>query len=104
MTISVIQDWQYVVLVGVIVILFGLLQWSAFRHKAYQFMLYAKIQAKYEILKSGQEQEDRVVAMLQMVPYFILVPEAAKRVAVKQLYKLAKDIADDGNLNNSNIS
>lgn len=104
MKITLIEQWPIVVAVGVFVILFGLWQWAFFRHKAYQFMLYAKIQAKEEILKSGQAQEDKVVELLQMVPYFIIIPVSAKRLAVRQLYKLAKDLCDDGQLNNSQIS
>lgn len=99
--VSVIPNWQYVVAAGVIIALIGLWQWAAFRTEAYKFMLHAKAQAKDGILKSGQEQEDKVVQLLNAVPYLCVIPSDVKRIAVKYLYGIAKDLADNGVLDNS---
>lgn len=101
MSIELINNWQYVVMIGAIITLFGLLQCMWFRQRAYALMLQAKRMARDEILKSGEEQEQWVTDMLQAIPWLIFIPRSAKLYSVKYLYKVAKDLVDDGALNNS---
>ena len=102
MSIKLIENWQYIVMIGVIITLFGLLQCMWFRQRAYALMLQAKRMAKDEILKSGDEQEQWVTDMLQAVPFLIVVPRSVKLMSVRYLYKIAKDLCDNGQLDGSN--
>lgn len=96
-----IPPYAYIVLIGIIIILIGLFQCLWFRERAYALMLQAKRLAIDEILKSGEEQEQWVTDMLQAIPWLIFIPRSAKLYAVRYLYKIAKDLVDDGALNNS---
>ena len=67
MNIELIKYWQYIVMSGVFIIFIGMFQCLWFRQRAYALMLQAKRMARDEILKSGEEQEQWVVDMLQAV-------------------------------------
>lgn len=101
MTVTLIPYWQYVVAGGVFLMLLGLWQWNWFRQRAYALMVQAKRMARDEILKSGAEQEQWVVDALQAVPFLIVVPRSVKLMAVRYLYKIAKDLCDNGQLDGS---
>jgi len=88
-------------LILITVVVFALSQWNWLRQRAYALMLQAKRLAIAEILKSGEEQEQWVTDMLQAIPWLLFIPYRSKLIMVKYLYRAAKDLCDDGKLNNS---
>lgn len=101
MNITLIPNWQLIILIGLAVVFFGLWQWNWFRQRAYALMVQAKRLAKDEILKSGEDQEQWVVNMLSKIPWIMFIPRGWLVIAVKYLYGIAKDYCDDGKINNS---
>lgn len=100
-SISLVPNWAYIVLIGMVLVLIGLCQCLWFRQRAYALMVQAKRMAADEILSSGPAQEEWVTDMLQAIPYLIMIPRSAKLYTVRYLYRIAKDLVDDGALNNS---
>lgn len=68
-------------------------------------MLQAERLAKAKILASGQPQEDWVYEQLKLFfpKYVGIVGETRTRAFIKYLFKKAKDLLDDGKLNNSTV-
>jgi hypothetical protein len=103
---SLIWDWRYIATCIIAVILFAIFDWQNFKVKAYSYMLLAKSMAKDAVLKSGQEQEDFVVKQLMIwLPVRLKalpgVNEENIRKVVHFLYVKAKDLIDNGKLDNS---
>jgi hypothetical protein len=103
MNITLVDNWQYIVMIGAILVLFGLMQWNWFRQRAYALMVQAKRMAIDEVLKSGDEQEQWVVDALQAIPILLPIPRSVKLQVVRYLYKIAKDLCDNGQLDGSNL-
>lgn len=102
---AILWDWRFVIAVIVAVIIYAIAEWNNFKTLAYQTMLRAKSKAKDKVLTSGKEQEDWVIKSLYTilparVRAFIGEPEALRPV-VHWLYGKAKDLLDDGKLNDS---
>lgn len=100
-SLTLVDNWVYIVMAGAIIVLFGLMQCLWFRQRAYALMLQAKRMARDEILKSGEDQEQWVTDMLQAIPFLIVIPRGAKLLAVRYLYNIAKDLCDNGQLDGS---
>jgi len=97
-------EYRFIILIILAVILYAAFEWEKFKTKAYALMLQAKSMAKDLILKSGSQQENWVVKKAyQFLPrkLTIFINEARMRKIIHYLYIKAKDMADDGKLNNS---
>ena len=97
-------EYRFIILVVLAVILYAAFEWEKFKTRAYALMLQAKSMAKDLILKSGEQQENWVVKKAyQYLPrkLTIFINEARMRKIIHYLYVKAKDMADDGKLNNS---
>jgi hypothetical protein len=68
-------------------------------------MLQAERLCKAKILDSGQAQEDWVFDQLKAFfpKYVAILGETRIRAFIKYLFKKAKDLLDDGKLNNSTV-
>lgn len=102
---NILIEWRYAFLIILFTFLvFIIIGWQKMKVLLYQLMLQAKRMAKDAILKSGQQQEDWVVKkgiMLLPLPFRAILNENTIRKIVRWLYRLAKDYADDGEINNS---
>ena len=99
-------EYRFIILVVLAVVLFAILEWQKFKTVVYALMLRAKSLAKDLVLKSGEKQEDWVVQKAYLIlpkKITIFINEARMRKIVHYLYVKAKDLADDGKLNNSTI-
>ena len=99
-------EYRFIILVVFAVILFAAFEWELFKSKLLALMLKAKSLAKNLVLKSGQKQEDWVVKKAYLVlpkKITIFINEERMRKIVHYLYVKAKDLSDDGKLNNSII-
>jgi uncharacterized protein (UPF0333 family) len=97
-------EYRFIIIVVLAVILYAALEWEIFKTKSYALMLKAKSMAKDNILKSGKKQEDWVVKKAyKYLPkkITIFINEQRMRKIVHYLYVKAKDLADDGEINNS---
>jgi len=97
-------DYRYIIIILFVALVYALFNWSAVKKRAYQGMLRAKSLAKDLVLGSGQEQEDWVVENfwpLIPAPARLIISKDLFRAIIKKLYKAAKDLVDDGILNNS---
>jgi hypothetical protein len=101
---SILWDWRFVLAVVLGVAVYAIADWKNFKIKLNQLMLDAKSLAKDKILNSGQEQEDWVVMKLYNImpaKLKVFISEELLRKIVKKAYHTAKDLIDDGHLNNS---
>lgn len=101
---QLLVEYRYIFAALLGLILFAIMDYAKFKAMAYQVMLLAKSKAKDMVLKSGQEQEDFVVEKLydlMPVRFKVFISKETLRAIVKKLYSAAKDILDDGKLNNS---
>lgn len=98
-------ECRFIIVVAVAAIIYAWKEWEKTKGILYALMLDAKSLAKDAVLKSGQQQEDWVVQMaMRYLPLHMLVilgGEEEIRKTVKWLFKKAKDLLDDGKLNNS---
>lgn len=97
-------EYRVVILVVLAVILYATLEWQKFKSQSYVLMLQAKSMAKDAILKSGHQQEEWVIKKAyQYLPrkLTVFINEDRMRKIVHYLYARAKDILDDGEMNNS---
>ena len=97
-------DWRFVILFILAAIVWLVFNWQKAKIMAYNGMLRAKSLAKDWVLNSGQEQEDWVVERVYpCIPATIrlFMNRDAFRTFVRWLYRIGKDILDDGELNNS---
>lgn len=99
-----IWEFRFVILVVLAVVLYAALEWQKFKGQAYALMLQAKSLAKDAILKSGAQQEEWVIRKAyQFLPrkITIFINQERMRKIVHYLYVKAKDLIDDGEMNNS---
>lgn len=99
-----VWDWRFVLAIVLGIVVYAVADWKNFKIKAYQLMLDAKSLAKDQVLKSGQEQEDWVVEKLYAVmptKFKVFISEDLLRKIVYKSYHLAKDIIDNGKIDNS---
>jgi uncharacterized protein (UPF0333 family) len=97
-------EFRFIIIVVLAVILYAALEWQKFKSQAYALMLQAKSLAKNAILKTGKQQEEWVIKKAyQFMPkaLTIFLSEQRMRKIVHCLYVKAKDLADDGEFNNS---
>ena len=97
-------EFRFIIMVVLAVILYAALEWQKFKTISFALMLQAKSKAKDLILKSGKKQEDWVVKKAyQYLPrkITIFINEQRMRKIIHYLYVKAKDLADDGEINNS---
>lgn len=97
-------EYRFIILVVLVVILYAAIEWQKFKTQAYALMLQAKSLAKDAILKSGHQQEEWVIKKAyQFMPrkITIFISEERMRKIVHYLYNRAKDLIDDGQVNNS---
>lgn len=97
-------EWRFIIIIGLAVAIYAVLEWQRFKVKAYALMLQAKSLAKDAILKSGDQQAEWVVKKAYQFlpkPWTAFISEERMRKIVYYLYHKAKDYLDDGNLNNS---
>lgn len=98
-----IQEWGYTILFVIYVIGTCIKmgkQWT--EKKAYSIMLVAKQQAKEDILKNGQEQEEFVVDALYLILSRLKIPFITKDnliPIVRKLYSKAMNLIDYGMIN-----
>jgi hypothetical protein len=95
---------RFILVVLVAIVLFALLEWQAFKSRAYSIMLQAKRMAKDAILKSGDEQVDWIIrrAYLWLPKSLVMfISEGKMRKIICYLYHKSKDYLDDGKINNS---
>ena len=101
---QVIYEYRYVLVVVVAAIVYALTNWSKTKKLVYAGIIRAKSLAKDMVLTSGQEQEDWVVETVYPMlplPIKLVVSEPLFRKLVKYTYDKAKDLLDDGVINNS---
>jgi len=101
---QVIYEYRYVLVVVVAAIVYALTNWSKTKKLVYAGIIRAKSLAKDMVLTSGQEQEDWVVETVYPMlplPIKLVVSEPLFRKLVKYMYDKAKDLLDDGVINNS---
>jgi hypothetical protein len=101
---SILWDWRFVLVVVLGIAVYAVVDWKNFKIKLHQLMLDAKSLAKDKILNSGKEQEDWVVEKLYGIMPAKLKVFISKELLQKIVYKAyhtAKDLIDDGKLNNS---
>ena len=101
---QVIYEYRYVLVVVVAAIVYALTNWSKTKQLVYAGIVRAKSLAKDMVLTSGQEQEDWVVETvypLLPLPIKVVISEALFRKLVKYTYDKAKDLLDDGVINNN---
>jgi hypothetical protein len=101
---NILWESRFIILIILAIILYALLEWEKFKTQAYALMLQAKRQAKDAVLKSGDEQVEWIVKKAyQFMPkrWTKLISEKNMRWIVHKLYHIAKDYADDGELNES---
>lgn len=97
-------DWRYAILAVLALIIYSIFEWSRVKEIIQSGMLAAKKQAKDLILNSGQEQEDWVVCKvfaLLPLPVRVVMSKETFRKLIRWLYGKAKDLIDDGVINNS---
>jgi len=97
-------EYRFIIAVVLIVVLYAVFEWQKFKAKCYNLMLQAKDLAKDAILKSGDQQMEWVIKRCyQFMPksLTIFISEARMRILIQFLYDKAKDLLDDGKLNNS---
>lgn len=101
---QIMWDWRYAIIVVIAVIIYAVFEWQSFKVLAYKLMLVAKKLAQKKILEAGQPEEDWTVEHLyDLLPKRItlFVSKDLVRKIVYKLYHVAKDLLDDGKLNNS---
>jgi len=97
-------EYKLVVLVVLAIILFAIFEWQKTKGILYALILKSKSMAKDWILKSGKKQEDWVVVnAYKFLPkkITVFINQNRMRRLVHYLYHKAKDIVDDGQVNNS---
>ena len=102
---EVMFEYRYVFVVVVAAIVYALTNWSKTKKLVYAGIIRAKSLAKDAVLHSGQEQEDWVVETiypLLPLPVKVVISGSLFRKLVKVTYDKAKDLLDDGVINNSN--
>ena len=102
---EVMFEYRYVLVLVAAAIVYALTNWSKTKKLVYAGIIRAKSLAKDAVLHSGQEQEDWVVETvypLLPLPIKVVISESLFRKLVKYTYDKAKDLLDDGVLNNSN--
>lgn len=97
-------DFRYVIVAIAATGVWSAFEWTKAKDIAHGFIINAKSLAKDGFLNTGKEQEDWVVEkVLLFMPATLklFVNESMVRALVQNLYKAAKDMLDDGKLNNS---
>jgi uncharacterized protein (UPF0333 family) len=97
-------EYRFIILVVLAAILFAVIEWQKSKVILYSLMLQAKSMAKDLILKSGSKQEEWVIRYAyKFLPKKITISinQERMRKLVHYLYHKAKDIVDDGEMNNS---
>ena len=97
-------EYRFIILVVLAVIIFAVFEWQKMKGILYALMLQAKSMAKDLVLKSGTKQEEWVIhkAYLYLPKKItIFINQERMRRIVHYLYVKAKDLADDGEMNNS---
>ena len=97
-------EYRFIILVMLAIILFAIVEWQKSKGILYALMLQAKSMAKDWVLKSGKKQEDWVVVnAYKFLPkkITIFINQERMRRLVHFLYHKAKDLIDDGEMNNS---
>jgi len=101
----IIQNWNSVVVILVfgIIILMLIIQkkWGALRTLAYKMMLAAEMAFSSGEGKKKFEAVFRTVYDLIPAWFKIFVPEELLREKLQEWFNMAKDWADDGNINGS---
>ncbi len=101
---SGLYEWRFVLIIIGAIALYAIFEWQRFKQETFKVMLAAKKMAKDAVLKSGKEQEEWVVKKLyKLLPksWLVFISEEKLRNIIHYLYNKAKDLADDGQLNNS---
>jgi uncharacterized protein (UPF0333 family) len=97
-------EFRFVILVVLVAIIFAVFEWQKTKGILYALMLQAKSMAKDLILKSGTKQEEWVIRKAYLFlpkKITIFINQERMRRIVHYLYNKAKDLADDGEMNNS---
>lgn len=97
-------DFRYVIAFIIYVIISSIIKGKDWRDKKiHEYMLAAKQMSKDGFLKSGDEQEEWVIANLVVLFKKFKIPVTYEmiRPVVQKLYKIAMDKMDDGQFNNS---
>jgi hypothetical protein len=97
-------DWRYILVVLVAIIIYCIFEWGKVKEAILKGCLMAKKLAKDAILNSGQEQEDWVVKRIYPclpAPIRVVISEESFRKLIRWIYGKAKDLLDDGTINNS---
>lgn len=101
---NLVWEYKFIIVMVLYIVLYAFFEWEKFKIKAYAVMLQAKKMTKYEIIKSGEQQEEWVVKRLyQLMPKACVrfVSEDNMRKVVHWMYRKAKDYLDDSKLNGS---
>jgi uncharacterized protein (UPF0333 family) len=97
-------EYRFVILGVLAIIFYALLEWQKTKGILYALILKAKSMAKDWVLKSGEKQEEWVVVnAYRFLPkkITVFINKERMRRLVHYLYHKAKDLIDDGELNNS---
>jgi len=97
-------EYRFIILVVLAIILFAIVEWQKSKGILYALMLQAKSMAKDWVLKSGKKQEDWVVVnAYKFLPkkITVFINKERMRRLVHYLYHKAKDLVEDGEINNS---
>ena len=97
-------EYRFVILVVLAIIIFSIFEWQKTKGILYALILKAKSMAKDWVLKSGKKQEDWVVVnAYRFLPkkITVFINQERMRMLVHYLYHKAKDLVDDGEMNNS---
>jgi hypothetical protein len=101
---AMLWDWRFILACVLGIAIYMVADWNGFKIKLHQLMLDAKSMAKAEVLKSGKDQENWVVDNLyEIMPakLKLFISKELLRKIVYKAYHTAKDLIDDGSLNNS---
>jgi len=97
-------EYRFVILVVLAIIIFSIFEWQKTKGILYALILKAKSMAKDWVLKSGEKQEDWVVVNAYIFlpkKITVFIKRERMRILVHYLYHKAKDLVDDGEMNNS---
>jgi uncharacterized protein (UPF0333 family) len=97
-------EYRFIILVALAIIIFSIFEWQKTKGILYALILKAKGMAKDWVLKSGEKQEEWVVVnAYRFLPkeITVFINKERMRRLVHYLYHKAKDIVDDGEINNS---
>ena len=98
------MEYRFVILVVLAIIIYAIFEWQKTKGILYALILKAKSMAKDWVLKSGEKQEDWVVVnAYKFLPkkITVFINHERMRMLVHYLYYKAKDLVDDGEINNS---